>query len=318
MATYNGAAYIQEQLDSFLAQTRLPDEVIVSDDGSVDATVDFLYAFRERAPFKVQVLVNDHNLGYAQNFSQALAHCSGDIVFLSDQDDVWLPNKIERMLDRFAHKPKLQLLIHDLAFCKADLTLIGQTKIERMRDVFDLEQQYVVGMATAVRREFLQLCLPVPQRKGVSHDMWLHRCAAAVEAKGIMHDVLALYRRHASNATSTGDLNVDFVTTPDHFKKGGRAIMFRPTKLSEVRLPDLYEWLQDKRQAFIDSGIASAQRIDAVIAQERDRDESLTARAQLLAMHRIRRVVPVFLLLMRGGYKYFNGWKSAIKDILLN
>lgn len=318
MATFNGAEFLEEQLQSFLAQTRLPNELIVCDDGSSDATVDLLHAFRDRAPFKVQVLVNEKNLGYAQNFSQALVHCSGDIVFLSDQDDVWLPNKIEKMLDRFAHESTLQLLIHDLAFCKADLTPIGQTKIERMRNVFDLEKQYVVGMATAVRREFLQQCLPVPKREGVSHDMWLHRCAAALEGKGIMQDVLALYRRHASNATSTGELNVDFVTTPDHFKKGGGAIMFRPTKLSEVRLPDLYEWLQNKRQAFIDSGIASAQRIDAVIAQERDRDESLTARTQLLAMHRLRRVVPAFMLLMRGGYKYFNGWKSAIKDVLLN
>ena len=145
MTTFNGEKYLQEQLDSFVVQTRRPDELIIFDDCSTDETLAIALNFAEGSPFAVKVFSNDRNLGYSQNFSRALKLCSGDYVFLSDQDDVWHPEKIARMLARFDAEPNVQLLIHDLDYCKADLSPIGQTKIERMTGVFDLQREYIVG-----------------------------------------------------------------------------------------------------------------------------------------------------------------------------
>jgi len=96
LTTYNGSKYLQQQLDSFLAQSILPDELVVCDDGSTDATCEIIERFKQIAPFEVRLYKNENNLGYAQNFSKALGLCKGDFVFLSDQDDVWLPKKLNQ------------------------------------------------------------------------------------------------------------------------------------------------------------------------------------------------------------------------------
>ena len=93
MSTYNGGKYLQEQLDSFLAQTSLPDELVITDDCSTDNTLEIIQAFAAMAPFEVRWEQNEKNLGYTGNFNQALMKTTGDLVFLSDQDDVWFPEK---------------------------------------------------------------------------------------------------------------------------------------------------------------------------------------------------------------------------------
>src|SRR4051812_29809463 len=95
MATYNGAEFIRDQLRSLALQKRLPDELVVSDDGSTDDTVDILEAFAETAPFPVRISVNRENLGFTRNFERAILGCGGDIIYICDQDDVWFPNKIQ-------------------------------------------------------------------------------------------------------------------------------------------------------------------------------------------------------------------------------
>jgi len=315
LATFNGERHLSEQLHSFLLQTRQPDELIISDDGSTDGTIAIANKFAKECQFEVRIFRNLVNLGYAQNFSRALQYCTGDIVFISDQDDVWLPEKIERIVQNFAEKPEVQLLIHDLEYCKADLTPIGQTKIGRMQGAFDLNFKFVVGMATAVRGPFLKLCLPIPDVDDLSHDFWLHRCADLLDKKIIIHEVLAMYRRHVSTVTNVGDLNVDFFTTADHFKS---AAYRNKTNLPEVQFRVLFEWLQSRRNVLIECGYVSSDYIDNVIRVEQRRIECMAARARILAMGKWRRVWPVLFLWGRGGYRYFSGWKSAAKDILLN
>jgi len=94
LATYNGERYIGEQLDSILRQTRLPDELVVFDDASVDATQAIVLDFARHAPFPVRFQVNSVRLGSTRNFEMAIRACGGDIIFLCDQDDVWYPDKI--------------------------------------------------------------------------------------------------------------------------------------------------------------------------------------------------------------------------------
>jgi len=97
MCTYNGEQYLQEQLDSIIAQTRLPNEVVVCDDGSTDATLQILDEFQETAPFPVRIYRNGTRLGPTKNFEKAIKLCSGNVIALSDQDDVWMPHKLERL-----------------------------------------------------------------------------------------------------------------------------------------------------------------------------------------------------------------------------
>jgi len=94
MCTYNGAQYLGEQLESFVAQSRPPDELVVCDDGSTDATPQILADFAGRAPFDVRIFRNKANVGYRRNFEQAIGLCRGDVIALSDQDDFWYPHKL--------------------------------------------------------------------------------------------------------------------------------------------------------------------------------------------------------------------------------
>ena len=113
MAAYNGADYLSEQLSSFLLQTRLPDELVVCDDASSDSTVSIIEEFALRAPFEVRLIKNKQNLGYIRNFEKALSLCQGDLIFLSDQDDVWFPEKV-CYIEKFFLKDAARLLvIHD-------------------------------------------------------------------------------------------------------------------------------------------------------------------------------------------------------------
>ena len=321
LATFNGEKYIEEQLKSFIAQTRQPDELIICDDASSDNTVAIAKLFADSAPFTVKVFINKNNIGYAQNFSQALTYCDGDIVFMSDQDDVWHTTKIERMLTQFSGDPKLQLLIHDLEYCKENLTPIGQTKIDRMESAFNVERDYVVGMASAIRGPFLKLCLPIPNELDVAHDNWLHECAWAVRRKSVMREVLALYRRHPSNATGLQNLNVDFVTTSSHFKAGGKSelrLLRTKTTLSLSSHPALTQWLQSNKWTLVDRKYATAIRIDSAIDELLCTTEITNRRIKILRLARWKRLLPVVHFYWKGGYHQFSGWKSAFKDLVLN
>lgn len=303
LATYNGEKYLREQLQSFTDQTRPPDELIICDDSSTDSTMAIIGAYATTAPFAVKVFNNEKNVGYVQTFSKALELCAGDYVFLSDQDDVWFPEKIAKIVSCFEADQKVQLLIHDLDYCKEDLTPIGQTKIERMQDVYDLNHCYVTGMATAVRRSFLRLCLPVPDAPGMTHDTWLHLCASAIRRKKIVPEVLAWYRRHQGNATVEQELNVDYVTTPKHFKMGpsrynviARIIgLFKDE--SVIGVPELSPvtiWLQEHKQILVEK-FGEESFVEKLIAEDIQRVSSIRERLDFVSKNRIKRMLDRFL-----------------------
>lgn len=105
IATYNGANYLQKQLDSFVAPRRLPNKLIVCDYGSTDGVINIAKAFRENAPFDVRIYRNEATVGYIKNFGNTISLCSGDIIFLSDEDDVWFRNKLAVMADVLMSQP---------------------------------------------------------------------------------------------------------------------------------------------------------------------------------------------------------------------
>ena len=125
LCTYNGARYLQQQLESIAGQTRRPDEVVVCDDGSGDSTMEFVRSFAKTATFHVRVYQNDRVLGVTKNFDQAIGYCTGDMIALSDQDDVWHPQKLVRMEQAFAASPRVGAVFWDAEVVDSELRPLG-------------------------------------------------------------------------------------------------------------------------------------------------------------------------------------------------
>lgn len=198
MATYNGARYIEEQLQSFVDQERRPDELVISDDCSKDETVRIIEGFAKKAPFEVKLSVNKKNLGYAGNFNAALMKTSGDLVFLSDQDDVWYPQKIKRMLSSVSEKPDFFVYMNDAQLTDQNLNPVKLTKYGQIKSGNLGDESFVMGCCCAIRREYLDFVLPIPADLK-AHDNWLVEIADGLKLKVILPEVLQFYRRHENN-----------------------------------------------------------------------------------------------------------------------
>ena len=211
LCTYNGEQFLQEQLDSYLLQTRQPDEVMVRDDGSTDGTVAILKQFVETAPFPVRILPGGDNLGYARNFERVVAACSGDLIALSDQDDVWVPEKLARLEAALGDDLTCLLAFSDARLVDTNLRPLGQTiweslnlsavNVQRIREGGVSSLLYyrpvVTGATVCFRRELAEQAFP----SGVDfwHDAWLALAAELLGRVEAVEDSLVLYRQHGAN-----------------------------------------------------------------------------------------------------------------------
>ncbi len=127
MTTYNGERFLQEQLDSFLAQTRLPDELVVCDDGSNDMTIEILEKFAALAPFPVRIYRNSTKLGHVKNFEKAGSLCTRDIFAFSDQDDVWDAQKLEKFAEIMTDDPEVGFIFCDAETVDEELNSLGMS-----------------------------------------------------------------------------------------------------------------------------------------------------------------------------------------------
>lgn len=123
MCTFNGEKYIKEQIESIINQSLIPDEIVICDDCSKDNTVNIIKETLDNWSGKVHLVVNEKNLGYRKNFEKAISLCNGDIIFLSDQDDVWNRNKIEIMVNALNNSDAI-LAFHDVEVVDENLKLI--------------------------------------------------------------------------------------------------------------------------------------------------------------------------------------------------
>ncbi|MDO4629111.1 MAG: glycosyltransferase family 2 protein [Planctomycetia bacterium] len=210
MCTYNGARFLLEQLESFAKQTRLPNEVVVCDDGSTDNTLEILEKWAKNAPFEVKIVQNEKNLGYSKNFEKALSLCAGDVIFLSDQDDVWLPTKIENMTNVFMKNPNISVVYcegqvidgdgkeHDLTYSQILLPRLNCSEVYYLTPNYKLGKSYA-GCCSAVRKSVLNRILPIPE--GFTHDRWIFFTVPVIAEVHFCEEILIHYRIHSSNAT---------------------------------------------------------------------------------------------------------------------
>lgn len=204
MATYNGEKFVKEQIESFFNQTVLPDELVVSDDNSIDKTLEIVESLKTKAPFDIKIYRNEQNLGYGANFSNALEKTNGDLVFLSDQDDVWYSNKIEYMLNIAEKYPDNFVYMNDALISDSLLNPTKFTKYNQLKSLGREEKGFVMGCCCLIKKEFLKIALPVPSK--IAHDNWLVEIAQAINMKHVEIIVLQYYRIHFSN-TSLSEAN---------------------------------------------------------------------------------------------------------------
>lgn len=214
LCTYNGSAYLGEQLDSLLAQSRLPDQIVIADDASSDGTPDAVERFALRCAergIEMVVQLRPVNLGFVANFSDALGLATGDVVFLCDQDDVWHPEKLDAMVLRFEEEPGLSLLFTDARLVDAEGQSLGTTLFDALElapadwDALDkglafpvlLRRAVVTGATTAFRRELAERALPVAP--GWIHDEWLATVASLFGRIATLKRPLIDYRQHGGN-----------------------------------------------------------------------------------------------------------------------
>lgn len=219
MGIYNGEKYIVQQLESIRKQTRVPDEVILCDDGSADGTQkcvrEYLESHGELSGWKL--ICNEENKGYPGNFYSVMEQCTGDIVFLADQDDVWEPEKIARMSDRMERQEEVKVLACTFGLIdgqnEAIHTVMSPTDKKRNGSIHSVSIQQVFykcewpGMVLAYRNAWYRNIMKknavsgVPAAKcgKIPHDFLL--CAWAAEEQGFyqLEEVLAYHRRHENN-----------------------------------------------------------------------------------------------------------------------
>lgn len=199
IATYNGEKYIQEQIKSILSQLNEEDEIIVSDDSSTDMTVAKIEQLND---VRITVLKDNTFRSPIYNIENALKEAKGEYIFLADQDDVWLPNKVEESLKYLKEK---SIVMSDAKLVDSELNVLSATldtwRVYQPGYFRNLYKSRYLGCCMAFRRDVLRLILPFP-RKLPAHDVWIGLLGELNKDIVYIPVPLILYRRHGGNLST--------------------------------------------------------------------------------------------------------------------
>ncbi len=209
LCTYNGEPFLPQQLSSIQQQTRLPDELVVCDDRSTDQTLALLREFAATVSFPVTIVQNPETLGFAKNFEKAIQLCAGELIALSDQDDIWYPHRLQRSEQEFVAYPQAGLVFSDADVIDEQNRLLGQTLWQRLgfagkprhdllagRLVVLAKHRFVTGATVMFRANLRDRFLPVGA--GWIHDEWIALVVAAFSVLRPIDEPLICYRIHGS------------------------------------------------------------------------------------------------------------------------
>ena len=200
IATYNGEKYIKEQLSSILNQLSEKDEIIISDDSSTDKTVEIIESFQDK---RIKILKNNKFRQPNLNFEKALKYSKGDIIFLSDQDDVWVENKVEIILNQLK---KYDLIVSDAFITNEKLNITNESlfsEINSNRGILkNIIKNTYYGCCITFKRKVLKKALPFPKTREIGHDLWLGIIADRYFKVKFLKEKLIYFRRHENNLTT--------------------------------------------------------------------------------------------------------------------
>lgn len=313
LCTHNGARFLPAQLESILNQTLPPDEIVLSDDASTDDTVAIAEAIVAKHPaVRLRILRNAQPLGVTKNFEQAALATEGDLIVLSDQDDLWYPNRIERAAAEFDRRPGLLLLHGDARLVDADGKPLGSDLFAALEatpwelgsiaagraiDVF-LRRNLALGAATAFRRSLLETAAPFDE--GWVHDEWLAVIAAASGPSTVdfVPEPLIDYRQHGTNQIGVRKLS---------FLGKIRRLM-QPRRERNRRLLAAFEHLTARLELLDVS--------PEIVAAAREKVEHERVRNGLPAA-RVLRIVPVLREVRTGRYRTKGrGAPDVLRDLV--
>lgn len=317
MCTYNGAKYLAEQVESIVGQTVQPLELIVCDDVSTDETLDILNRLARTSPFPIKIFRNQTRLGSTENFSRAISLCEGDVIALADQDDVWVPEKLETLGGMLEARPDVGAVFSDAEVVDQNLQPLGygtfdfikfgrseQRQVETGRhwDVL-IGQQFVTGATLAFRAAFKPFILPVPpSHEFMIHDRWIAIIIGSMSRLGMSTQRLIKYRQHENQQMGA----------PRQSRSPQEALqtIYSRNKSSYLEhldfLHSLRRWVLNAAGEAVQPGFIEA--LDSRIRH-------LELRTNL-PRNRWRRMAAVGSELSSGAYRRFsNGIYSAVKDL---
>jgi glycosyltransferase involved in cell wall biosynthesis len=325
MATYNGGRFLKEQLDSLAFQTHLPYELVVCDDGSTDETLELIAEFAMTALFPVRVYRNEENLGYARNFLKAARLCEGHWISFCDQDDVWLPNKLDDVREAVARDSRPIMILQNAYLCEADLSHRNKLFPDRLHAGYHGPQSQFgfwvwPGFVKTIHSSILVLldqeALPrsyFPKDGSMTHDKWTCMVANVTGGIFVLREPAALYRRHenaltGSYADQTFKKRVGnaLPVAGNHYRFLSEVAEESGDYLSVVAAYAFNEYGEDFVLA--SRGFARIAKIYDTRAQLYDAESPL---------HRAARFIEILKI---GGYlgrpMISLGWKSLLKDLL--
>jgi glycosyltransferase involved in cell wall biosynthesis len=317
VCTHNGAAYVEEQLRSILGQSFLPSEIVVSDDASTDGTVAIVRSVLDGAVaahprLSAVVIQNPVALGVTRNFEQALSECSGDLIVLSDQDDVWHPDRVRAAVAGFEATPELVMIGSNARLVDDSGSPLGQSLFEGLEvslseraDIREgrgfealLRRNLATGATMVVRRQLVERAVPFPEPW--VHDEWLAVIGAAIGSIEILDDQLIDYRQHATNQIGVSKKNL----------RGKIARLLEPRA-------GRYEYLAERATVLLERLESMGDAVPARLVElARGKAAHLSTRVRFPAA-RWRRVWPVLREAATGRYgKFSRGTPDLLRDLL--
>lgn len=203
MATYNGDKYIKQQVESILCQLSANDEIIVSDDGSKDDTLGIIKSLNDP---RIHIYINEGKHGFVGNFNNAFLHAKGDYIFLSDQDDYWLPGKVKTVMGYLTNG--IDLVTHNADLVDGEGRYLGSDYFSHLHSKTgfwaNMWKTRFLGCCMCFNRKVLDKCMPMPKHI-VAHDYWIGMMALKHFNVKFIDDKLLCYRRHGGNVSPSSE-----------------------------------------------------------------------------------------------------------------
>jgi glycosyltransferase involved in cell wall biosynthesis len=312
LCTFNGSRFLRDQLESIAAQTRLPDELVVCDDGSTDSTTQIVTEFSHNVAFPVRLRLHATTVGSSASFEEAISLCEGDIIVLSDQDDVWLPDRLHATEMAFQSNPRAGAFFSDAEIVDATLNPLGYRLWNVVRFGAREQERFahgeaaalllcrnvVTGATLAIKSESRKLVLPIPE--GWVHDGWIALLMSATVKLVFSSQPLIKYRQHSSNQLGARKRN--FSEQMDNARKPH----------AEIYAAIATNYIAARERLLAAVGVTVEPQI---IRMLNSKIAHMQARANLPSS-RIRRLPAVFSELAAGRYHcYSNSWKSLARDL---
>lgn len=317
LCTCNGRLYIEEQLASILAQTRVPDCLVIHDDVSDDGTWEYIQQWQASCPIPLKIQRNAMRAGVVANFENAVRALDTDLIFFCDQDDVWLPKKVEHLLAVFEADSTIQLAHTDAILVNRDTQDLGANLFEtlsvsererigiRERSAFEtlLRRNVVTGATTVLRRSLAVTGMPFP--KEFFHDEWLALIASATGKMMLIDEPTIKYRQHGKNVVGVRKM------TP---KQTARELWWH------IHMRNSRNYVRDKlekREVLVER----LQKLDTVPAYKLEHARAALRFARFrfnLSPSMPARVLPILGKLVTGQYRNFchQLWSDVFVDFL--